>query len=88
MEQSNSLSRQCDLLVARVVCRVGQCMLQSWIFNVTNYPLTLKTGINWYEDEAGWHEDDCNGGDASQPWTVDALLDQFGLEGKGFSPEK
>lgn len=45
LEPSSVLSKHCDLLVARVVCRVEKGALPVRVINVTNDALTLKKGM-------------------------------------------
>lgn len=91
LEPSLSLSQHCDVLVARVMCRVDQGVLPVRVINVTDEPLTLRQGMKVgtlftdveVESEADMHEVREVGGPA-QPWSVEGLLRQFGLEQKGF----
>ena len=53
LEPSASLSNHCDIMVARVVCRVKQGALPVRVINVTGDEFILKTGENrhfshWY----------------------------------------
>lgn len=96
LEPSTSLSKHCDLLVARVVCRVQQGRLPIRVINVTNDGLTLKSGMKVgmlftdieVEDERTEQCEDGEGEENLQPWTVDTLMSQFGVEEKGLVAEQ
>lgn len=92
LEPSPSISKHCDLLVARVVCRVQQGMMPIRVINVTNDSLMLKSGMKVgtlftdveVEDEVSTGD----GVDENVPWTVDTLVNYFGLGQRGFSVEQ
>ncbi len=49
----------------------------------------MKVGMIFIDIEVGEEVEQCRdskGGAILQPWTVDALTDQFGVGEKGFSP--
>ncbi|XP_020557415.2 retroviral-like aspartic protease 1 [Oryzias latipes] len=92
LEPSDSLAKHCDLLVARVVCRVEQGTLPICVINVTSDPLILKSGmkVGTLHTDIAIEEggDGKNLGDGQQLSTVSALMQQFGLEDRGFSEEQ
>lgn len=93
LEPSTSISKHCDILVTRVVCRVQQGTLPVQVRNVTNDGLMLKSGIKVYTlftdievgDEVAEQHGASDRGKSLQPWTVETLMSQFGMEEKGFS---
>ena len=93
LEPLPALSKHCDLLVARVVCKVEKGTLPIRVINVTNDALTLKKGMKvgtLFTDIEIDGVGGCmgEGEDIVQPWTVDSLMSQFGVESKGLSPEQ
>uniref|UniRef100_A0A1A8PU43 Retrotransposon gag domain-containing protein n=1 Tax=Nothobranchius rachovii TaxID=451742 RepID=A0A1A8PU43_9TELE len=82
LEPSDHLSKRCDLLVARVICKVDQGQLPVRVINVSDDPLMLKGGMRVgtlftdveVEDE---RTDRVNKEQGSQPWTVESLMTQF-----------
>lgn len=92
LEPSSSLPKHCDVLVARVVCRVEQGLLPVRVINVTNDALTLKSGMKvgtlFTDIEVGEEVEQCGdteGETVLQPWTVETLMSQFGVDDRGFS---
>lgn len=93
LEPTSALSKHCDLLVARVVCKVEKGTLPVRVINVTSDALPLKKGMkvgtlftDIEVDEVGGCTGE--GGDALQSWTVDSLMSQFGVGDKGLSVEQ
>lgn len=90
LEPSDSLSKHCAVLVARVVCNVNQGVVPIRVINVTEDPLTLRRGmkvgtlftdITVLDDVA-----ECGGASKTHPWSGDALLNEFSLGEKGLTP--
>ncbi|KAG7999835.1 hypothetical protein GBF38_001885 [Nibea albiflora] len=86
LEPSSALSKHCDLLVARVVCKVKKGALPIRVINVTNEALTLKRGMKVGTlftdieiDEVGGCKEE--GESISQSWTVDSLMGLLGVGG-------
>lgn len=85
LEPSSSLYNHCDLLVARVVCRVEQGILPVRVINVTDDTHILKRGM-----KVGKLSFDVvvEGGGvvmANRPtFSVDTLIDRLNLHEKGF----
>ena len=90
LEPAPSLSKQCDILVARVVCRVANGAVPVRVINVTDEPLPLKQGMRvgtLYTDievegaDSGLQVE-CEG-EPVPAWSVEGLLAQFGVEERG-----
>uniref|UniRef100_A0A8C6LYF6 Peptidase A2 domain-containing protein n=1 Tax=Nothobranchius furzeri TaxID=105023 RepID=A0A8C6LYF6_NOTFU len=93
LEPSDHLSKRCDLLVERVICKVDQGQLPVRVMNVSDDPLILKGGMRVgtlftdveVEDE---RTDRVKEGQGSQPWTVESLMTQFRVGERGFAAEE
>ncbi|KAG1941111.1 interleukin-1 receptor accessory protein-like 1-A [Pimephales promelas] len=85
LEPSSSLYNHCDLLVARVVCRVEQGILPIRVINVTDDTHILKRGM-----KVGklFFDVVVEGGDVARDNTstcsVDALIERLNLHERGF----
>lgn len=94
LEPSDTLSNQCDVMIARVVCRVERGILPVRVINVTKDALTLKGGmrlgtlhtdieVGCKAEPLGMGEDEDG---PNEPWSVDKLIAHFGLHQKNFTP--
>lgn len=91
LEPATSLSKHCDILVARVVCRVENGVVPVRVINVTEGPLPLKKGMRVgtlftdIEVEKAGPEVGRGGGkgEPAPAWSVGALLSQFGIQERG-----
>ena len=90
LEPAESVSNHCNVMVARVVCKVEQGTLLVRVINVTDDALTLKEGVKLgtlYTDiEVGSRAEHLGavetGGVPRSPWTADTLLVHLGLHQK------
>lgn len=92
-EPLDSASNQCDIMIARVVCKVQQGILPVRVINVTEEALTLKEGMRvgtlHIDVEVGCKAEPLTGQDGVVPnvqWTADRLMTHFGLHQRGFAP--
>ena len=89
LEPSTSLAKHCDVLVARVVCQVNKGVMPVRVINVTENELMLRQGTKigtlCTDITVGPEAVGVEGGERP-PWSVDALMSQFGLEEKELSP--
>ena len=94
LEPSTGISKHSEILVARVVCRVQQGLLPVRVINVTTDNLPLKSGMKLgtlftdieVETESG--DGDSLSGETLPPWTIEALMNQFGVADKGLGTEE
>ena len=95
-EPADSVSEHCNVMVARVVCKVEQGSLPVRVINVTDDALTLKGGVKvgtlHTDIEVGKKAEHLGMTDTGEgspvSWSTDSLLDHLGLTQKGFeAPE-
>lgn len=89
LEPGSSLSRHCDVLVARVVCSVTAGVMPVRVINVTEEAHTLrdgmKIGVLSTNIEVGEGAEEVEqGGGVKTLWSADALISHFGLDSRGF----
>lgn len=92
LEPSASLSDHCDVLVARVVCRVERNVVPVRVINVTDDRLMLKEGMRvgtlHTDIEVGGAMEGTKGSsrvNSVNSWSVDPLIEQLGLNKKGLA---
>lgn len=91
LEPAESVSKHCNVMLARVDCKVEQRTLPVWIINVTDDALTLKEGVKvgvaygkfGGSRDGGWGG---GGGVLCLPWTADTLLVHLGLHQTALIP--
>lgn len=95
-EPSQSITENCNVMVARVVCRTNQGSVPVRVINVTNEALTLREGMKigmlHTDIEVANKAEHLGGSDESKvlqgSWSVDTLLTQLGLNHKGFEAQE
>lgn len=93
LEPGSSLSRYCDVLVARVVCAVTAGVMPVRVINVTKEAHTLrdgmKIGVLSTNVEVGEGAEEVDEGcDGKILWSANALISHFGLDSRGFNVEQ
>lgn len=96
LEPSDSLSSQCDVMIARVVCRVERGTLPIRVINVTKDALKLKQGMRLgtlhTDIEVGCKAEPLGTGEEedgpNEPWSVDKLIAHFGLLDRNLAPSE
>lgn len=87
LEPSASLSEHCDVLVARVVCRVERDVVPVRVINVTEDKLMLKGGMRvgtlHTGIEVGGAMKGAKENSIVNSWSADLLMKQLGLNQKG-----
>lgn len=91
LEPATSLSTYCDVLVARVVCRVENGAVPVRVINVTEEPLSLKKGMRvgtlFTDIDVETACPELKGeGEQLPSSSVDALVAQLGIKEKGLVP--
>lgn len=91
MEPLASLSKHCDVFVARVICNVNQGRVPVRVINVTEDPLILKQGMKigtLFTDITVMDSIDDRGEELSGmlPCSGNSLIKELGLEERGLSP--
>ena len=94
LEPADTLSKQCDVMIARVVCRVERGRLPIRVINVTKDALTLKEGMRLgtlhTDIEVGCKAEHLGMGEDEEgpkgTWSVDKLIAYYGLQQKNFTP--